>query len=163
MRGFHHGALRTRVNSNLLDPHDLPGRKIGVRAYSQTTGVWLRGILFHQYGIAPDRMQWITTEDAHVPDFVDPDYVHRAPQGVSLTMLWDAGEIEAVIGDSSSSFGATRSVIPDPENAAAHWFESSGVHPVNHVIALRSKLILKFPWIADEIQTLFARATKSTL
>ncbi len=87
MRGFHHGALRTHLTSPIQSPKDLPGRKVGVRAYSQTTGVWLRGILSTQYGIQPNQMAWITTEDAHVPGFVDPAFVERAPQDRSSWAL----------------------------------------------------------------------------
>ena len=45
MRGLHHGALVCRRDSPLRGPADLVGRRIGVRAWSQTTGVWVRGIL----------------------------------------------------------------------------------------------------------------------
>ena len=39
-RGFHHAALQCPVASPLRGPEDLPGKRIGVRAFSQTTGVW---------------------------------------------------------------------------------------------------------------------------
>src|SRR3954468_20041705 len=45
MRGFHHCALVCPTGSSISGPADLRGKRIGVRAYSQTTGVWLRGIL----------------------------------------------------------------------------------------------------------------------
>ena len=44
-RGFHHHALMCPLGSSLRGPEDLKGKRIGVRAFSQTTGVWLRGIL----------------------------------------------------------------------------------------------------------------------
>src|SRR5580704_1369832 len=30
-----------------LDPKDIEGKKVGVRTYAQTTGLWVRGILQH--------------------------------------------------------------------------------------------------------------------
>src|SRR5947209_19152580 len=111
MRGFHHRALRTRIPSHIRQPQDLVGCKVGVRAYSQTTGVWVRGILQQEYGIGADRMTWLTTEDAHVAGFSDPNCVERAPTGATLKSLLSSGEIAAVIGDGSSSFAETRSEI----------------------------------------------------
>src|SRR3981081_4022367 len=47
-----YGMLLVRHDSLLRDPRDLAGRTIGVRAYTQTTGVWLRGMLADQFGLA---------------------------------------------------------------------------------------------------------------
>ena len=55
MRGFHHGALICRGDSPIGGPADLAGKRIGVRAFSQTTGVWLRGILLSEYGVRSPR------------------------------------------------------------------------------------------------------------
>ena len=153
--GFHHDGLRVKIDSPIVTPDDLPGRTIGVRAYSQTTGVWFRGILETEYGIAPNRMRWVTTEDAHVPGFTDPEFVTRAPDRSKLQDLFNTGEIDAAIGDIATNLGQTRSVIPDPERAAAAWSARTGVRPVNHIIALRPGLTEEFPWVAAEITRLF--------
>src|SRR5581483_6334344 len=34
-----------------VTPAELNGKRIGVRSYSQTTGVWLRGIMADEYGV----------------------------------------------------------------------------------------------------------------
>src|SRR5712691_7075632 len=44
-RRFHHGGLLVRPDAGIKGPKDLEGKKVGVRAYSVTTGVWTRGIL----------------------------------------------------------------------------------------------------------------------
>ena len=49
---FQNGALLRRA-ADAFGPGDLAGRRIGVRAYSQTTGLWLRGILQEEHGLAP--------------------------------------------------------------------------------------------------------------
>src|SRR5215472_5098754 len=49
-RGQHH-TIAYNAERGALRPADLPGRRVGVRAYSQTTGVWLRGILANDYGV----------------------------------------------------------------------------------------------------------------
>ena len=155
MRGFHHGALRTLNSSRIRSPEDLIGSTVGVRSYSQTTGVWVRGILDREYGVRPDQVRWLTMEDAHVPGFSDPSYVERAPSGAVLQNLLTSGEISAAIGDGSTSFPESRSVIRDPNQAAAEWQAKTGVHPVNHVIALRREFIEQEFLIANELQRMF--------
>src|SRR6185312_11967454 len=46
---FQQSALLCRAGSDIRGPADLAGRRVGVRAYSQTTGMWLRGILADEY------------------------------------------------------------------------------------------------------------------
>jgi 4,5-dihydroxyphthalate decarboxylase len=96
-RGFHHSAMTCLRESDLRGPEDLPGRRVGVRAYSQTTGVWVRGILQSEYGIDPASMTWVTEEDAHVAEYPDPPFVVRAPAGRDLLTMLRAGEIDAVV------------------------------------------------------------------
>ena len=40
-----------RPDANIRQPKDLEGKKVGVRAYSVTTGVWTRGIFVNEYGL----------------------------------------------------------------------------------------------------------------
>ncbi len=97
MRGFHHGALVCPIGSPLRGPAELAGRRIGVRSWSQTTGVWVRAILQHEYGVQPDAVHWVTEEDSHVAEFRDPAFVVRAPVGADLAAMLLDGEIDAGI------------------------------------------------------------------
>src|SRR6185295_14469028 len=49
-----HGTLLYNAARGTLTPSDLPGKRIGVRSYSQTTSTWLRGILQNDYGVDID-------------------------------------------------------------------------------------------------------------
>ena len=74
---FQHGCMLYNAERGSIGPLDLAGRKIAVRAYAQTTGVWLRGILANDYGTNFDRTRWVTFEDAHVTECRDPPGVER--------------------------------------------------------------------------------------
>ena len=41
VRRFHHGGLLVRPDAGIHSPKDLEGKKVGVRAYSVTTGAWI--------------------------------------------------------------------------------------------------------------------------
>src|SRR5262245_41889167 len=113
---FQEPALLCRSDSDIGGPHDLVGRRVGVRAYSQTTGVWLRGILADAHGVRPRDIHWITFEDAHVAEYRDPTWVERAPTGTDLVGMLRQGELDAVIvGNELPNDASLRTVFPDPE------------------------------------------------
>ncbi len=137
-RGFHHAALVCPVGSSLRGPEDLVGKRIGVRAFSQTTGVWLRGILLDEHGIDHRAITWVTEEDAHVLDYRDPPNVVRIAPGQDLKAMLLAGEIDAAIALPGLDAAKVRTVIPDADEAAAGWFHRTGAYPVNHVVCVKT-------------------------
>jgi 4,5-dihydroxyphthalate decarboxylase len=137
-----HSLIVYNAERGSLAPGDLAGRRVGVRSYSVTTGMWLRGILAADYGLDNDRVTWVTFEEAHVAEFRDPPNVERAPAGKELVAMLLAGEIDAaIIGDRSPSDPRLKPLIPDPENAARDWQRRHGgaIH-VNHLVAARDSL-----------------------
>ncbi|WP_428540392.1 ABC transporter substrate-binding protein [Rhodopila sp.] len=158
MRGFHHAALVCPAESTIRRPADLPGKRIGVRAWSQTTGVWVRGILLDDYGVDHRDITWLTEEDAHVQEYNDPPNVHRIAPGADLTAMLQAGEIDAAIALPGLDPAAVRPVIADPMAAASIWFRRTGAYPVNHLLCLRADLIRAHPWLPDELMRLFTAA-----
>ena len=51
MGRFQHGTMLYNSERGTLTPDKLEGRRIGVRSFAQTTGCWLRGILWKDYGV----------------------------------------------------------------------------------------------------------------
>lgn len=158
MRGFHHGALICPVGSAISGPVDLRGKMIGVRAWSQTTGVWVRGILLDEYGVDHHDITWVTAEDAHVAEYADPPNVVRMAPGQDLKAMLLAGEIDAGIAVAGIEPGAVRPVIADPMGAAAAWFAKTGVYPVNHLLGVKTALVDAHPWLPAELMRLFVAA-----
>src|SRR5262249_38280079 len=135
---FQQGCLIARRSHSSSTPADLAGRRIAVRAYSQTTGVWLRGILENDYGLAAVAMRWITQEGAHVAEYRDPPWVERAPSGHSFVDLLRNREVDAAIfGNDLPDDPDFAPVIADPDAAAREWYAKHGVVPINHILVLR--------------------------
>jgi 4,5-dihydroxyphthalate decarboxylase len=158
MRGFHHAALVCPVGSAINRPADLRGKKIGVRAWSQTTGVWVRGILLHDYGVDHRDITWVTGEDAHVQEHVDPPNVVRIAPGQDLRAMLLAREIDAAIGLAGIEPGAVRPVIADPMAAAAAWFAKTGAYPVNHLLCVKTAVVQAATWLPGELMLMFVAA-----
>ena len=159
-RDFHHGAIVCAKGSTLRGPKDLVGRKVGVRAYSVTTGVWVRGILKEEYGADYASMTWVTQEDAHVAEYRDPPNVVRAAPGKDLRAMLLAGEIDAAVALRPPNPDGVRTVIPDADQAAAAWYRKTGVYPVNHVVSLKTELLRAHPWLGAELFALFKEAKR---
>src|SRR6266568_244262 len=95
MRRFHHGGFVVRPEAGIKAPKDLEGKKVGVRAYSVTTGVWTRGIFVNEYGLDSSKVTWVVDDEEHVATLKLPANVIHAPQGKSLQSMMKAGELQA--------------------------------------------------------------------
>jgi 4,5-dihydroxyphthalate decarboxylase len=158
---FQHDHL-VCLADNPIGPGDLAGKRIGVRTYAQTTGVWLRGILADQYDVPLDEVQWVSIEDGHLAEFRDPEQVERAPEGSKLVELLYAGELDAVImGQDLPDDPRLVPVIPEPKAAAEDWYRRENAVPINHMVVVRADLAAERPGLTDDLFDLFARAKKN--
>src|SRR5512132_4445613 len=149
---FQHGTMLFNAEREKLAPADLPGKRIGVRSYSQTTGVWLRGILQNDYGVDLSGVQWVTFEDGHVAEAGDPPGVIRARNDQDITAMLIAGELDAAIyGAALPKDPRLQSVIKDPENAAKSWYAKQGLVPVNHMVVVTEELARSNPQAVAEL------------
>jgi 4,5-dihydroxyphthalate decarboxylase len=144
--------LLCRRDSPIQGPRDLAGRTLGVRAYTQTTGTWLRGILHDQFGVDLGSLRWVTFEPAHVDGYADPPNCRRAPDGSTLLEMTLAGEVDAAGG--VDPHPDLRCVVADVEAAEAEF----GLAPINHTLVVRSTLDDAFPWLAGELFQTFSEA-----
>jgi 4,5-dihydroxyphthalate decarboxylase len=157
---FQHHCMLYNSERGTLTPQTLAGRRVGVRAWSQTTGVWLRGILANDYGVDLDRVRWVTFEDAHVAEYRDPPRIERAEGDLTAMLL--AGEIDAAIyGAELPPDPRLKSVIPQPETAAQAWYRKHGAAPVNHLVAVKSELVRSRPQLVAEVCRLLAAAKRA--
>jgi 4,5-dihydroxyphthalate decarboxylase len=153
-----HTNLVCAANGPIATPADLDGRKVGVRAYAQTSGVWVRGVLASEYGVDLDSITWGTMEDAHLPQYVDPENTKRYAAPPALRELMMDGEFAAIMGERVVDPNGVRPVIADATEAAHAWIERTGIQPINHILAVRNELTDAHPWLAAELFALFDRA-----
>jgi 4,5-dihydroxyphthalate decarboxylase len=159
---FQHHCMLYNAERGALTPQTLAGRRAAVRAYSQTTGVWLRGILANDYGLDLDSVRWVTFEDAHVAEYRDPPQIERAAAGKEMTGMLLAGEIDAAIyGLELPPDPRLRSLIPEPEAASQAWYRKHGVTPVNHLVVAKSDLVRTRPHVVAEVYRLLSAAKRA--
>ncbi len=145
-----------------LRPQDLPGRRVGVRSYTVTTGVWVRGILQDLYGVDPESINWITFEEAHVAEFRDPPQITRAPTGKQIVQMLLDGEIDAAIVGDKLPVARLKQLVPDAEKQNELWARTHGGVPINHLVVVRESLVASRPDAVKEIYRLLRASRQAT-
>ncbi len=177
MRRFHHGGFVVNPKSGIKAPKDLEGKKVGVRAYSVTTGVWTRGIFINEYGLDSSKVTWVVDDEEHVTTLKPPPNVVHASEGKSLAGMMGAGELQAAfsgpagIGRAGPPTGAWEKggqastevypeLIPDVAKTEADWFRRTGIYPIHGLVVVRSEVLWKHPWVARALYDAFIDAKK---
>jgi 4,5-dihydroxyphthalate decarboxylase len=152
-------GLVTAEDSPITDPRELAGKTLGIRSYTQTSGVWVRGILQDGFGLDLGSLKWVTFEGAHLNEYTDPPNVTRAESDKNMLDMVKSGELAAAIGLPAGS--GVRSLVPDAAKAEAEWAQKAGVRTVNHIVVVRQDLVDKDPQLKQKLTDLFERARGS--
>ena len=154
---FHHHSLTRYPGSQEISPADLSGMRVGVRAYSQTTGLWVRGILQEEFGVPASDVTWVTTEEPHVQEYVEPKNVERV-EGKELDLLKRGEVVAAVLGPPAldDAEGPLVTIIPNWREAEEAWGKRHGTVPINHMLTISRDLVNRDPETAAKIYTAFA-------
>lgn len=137
---FQHPFLVYNAERGVLRPQDLAGRRIGIRSWTVTTVTWLRGMLA-ELGVDPASVTWISSEEPHVAEFVDPPSVQHAPAGATLPELLLSGAVDAAILAEPADDPRIRTLFEDPHAAAAAWQRAhDGALQINHMVVVKAAL-----------------------
>jgi len=118
-------------------PADLEGKRVAVRAFSQTTGAWVRTILDTEYGVDCTKIEWITQEASHVAGAPEPAFVVRDPNGASPLDLIKQGAVDAAIfGNDLPNEPWAKPIIVNPAKAGKTSLKETGIIQINHIIAV---------------------------
>lgn len=159
-RGQHH-TIAYNPERGALKPSDLTGKRVGVRAYTQTTGAWVRGFLADDYGVDPLKVKWVTFEDPHVAEYKDPDFVTRAPTGKELAQMLLDGEIDAAIVGDKIPDPRLKPLIPDADAVARKWAETHGGVPINHMMVVRDSISKSRPDVVKEVYRMLLESRRA--
>jgi 4,5-dihydroxyphthalate decarboxylase len=174
MRRFHHGGFLVRPDADIRVPKDLEGKRVGVRAYSVTTGVWTRGIFVNEYGLDSSKVTWVVDDEEHVATLkLPPNVVHAGP-GQSLQSMMASGEIQAGfagpagVGRSgppisgwdqaspaAAAAGTYPELIADVEQVEAEWFRRTGIYPIHGLVVVKDEHLWNHPWLAQALMDAF--------
>ena len=144
-----------------MKPSDLNGKRFGVRSYTQTTGIWVRGILAEDYGVDWSKVRIITMEDPHVAEYKDPPFVERAPATKELPKMLIEGEVDAALIGDKFPDPRFKTLVPDADAANKKWAEKNGGVPVNHMLVIRESIAKSRPDVVKEVFRVFREARQA--
>jgi 4,5-dihydroxyphthalate decarboxylase len=161
-RVFRHSAIYLAERSNIRQPKDLEGRKVGIPEWAQTAGIYVRGLLQHEYGVDLARIQWYQA-GVRQPGRIEKVKLHLR-EGLRITAVPDKslagmlanGELDAVI---SARDPGGRRLFEDYVSVEEKYFRKTGIYPIMHVVVLRRESYERDRWIAMNLFKAF-EATK---
>ncbi len=162
-RVFRHGFIFINEKSGIQKPSDLSGKRIGVQEYRQTAGVWVRGILQHEYGVDLDSVRWVEG-GVNTPRPEDDDMDLRPLGGMQIDIIppdqclsdqLESGQIDAYFGarrpDSFDRGKNVKRLFPEYRQEEKAYYKRTGFHPIMHTIVIREDLHEQNPWVAESL------------
>jgi 4,5-dihydroxyphthalate decarboxylase len=168
-RTFRQRCVFINTGSGIERPQDLRGKRMGVPEYSMTAAVWLRGLLQHEYGVAPSEIEWVQAgeEEPGRKDRVD----FQMPSGVrlqskpdkTLNEMIESGEVDAMMSPRMPSCflngsPRVRRLFPSYKRVEMEYFNKTGLFPIMHLIVIKRSIYEKERWIAQALYKAFCAA-----
>jgi 4,5-dihydroxyphthalate decarboxylase len=174
VRRFHHSGLLVRPDAGIKTPKDLEGKKVGVRAYSVTTGVWTRQVLMDEFDLDSSKVTWVVDDEEHVTQLKLPPNVIHATRPLA-DMMAD-GELVAGFGG-AAGIGRTGNpttgwkeveadypdLFPNAAEIEAEYYQRTGVYPMHGTIVVKDSVLAEHPWVAKSIFNAFDQAKQDYL
>lgn len=173
-RAFRHGAIFVRADGPVDDPGGLAGGRIGVPEWTQTATVYARGALQHSYGLDLKGIEWFqggTNEPGRIEGIA-----LTPPEGFSLTAVPDRslndmlveGELDAVIAAHppvafERRTGRVVRLFTDYRAVEEAYYRDTAIFPIMHVVAIRSDVLERHPWVAMNLYSAFREAKRRSL
>ena len=173
-RVFRHAAFYVRADGLVREPADLAGRRVGVPEWIQTAGVYARGVLQDQYGVALADVQWVQggVNEAGREELVAP----KLPPGVAIEAVSDRtlqdmladGDLDAVISARPpqrflDGDPRIRRLLDDARAVEEAHYRETGIFPIMHTVAIRTEVLDENPWVAGNLLTAFTEAKERSL
>ena len=168
-RLFRHSAIYVRTDRGIAAPRDLEGKTVGLPEWAQTAGVYVRGMLADQYGLALDKVRWVQAgvnesgRTEKVRFELPAHYHYEARSEASISDMLVSGEIDAAItAKPPASFIDARAPVarlfPDFQRVEQDYFDATGIFPIMHLVSMRRAVFDACPWVARSLQTAFGAA-----
>ncbi|MET0922977.1 MAG: hypothetical protein ABWY47_07575, partial [Xanthobacteraceae bacterium] len=163
-RRFRHGFIFVNTGKGIAKPTDLIGRKVGSKGYLFTAGLWMRGILEHDYGVPHRSINWLSELDEDVDFTPPPDLkITQVPQDASLEDMLVAGEIDALLSPDLIKpllAGDPRvgRLFADYKQEEIAFYRRTGIFPIMHVVGIKQEIVEKYPWVAVNMYKAFEEA-----
>jgi hypothetical protein len=178
VRAFRHSAIYVNAASGIREPRDLIGKRVGEYGfYGHDGGLWPKGILGSEYGVAHDTWTYFFGGVGRpaIPHSWVPS---RPPAGIkggehigterTLDAMLEAGEIDGLVSAITPpavlrGSNTMRRLFDDVDAVEREYFRSTGIFPIMHTLVIRKDVYEQHAWIAPALYSAFKEAKSLAL
>lgn len=164
-RRFRHSYIFVNSQAGICQPKDLEGRKVGIRTWQTTAGLWITGLLEEHYGVDIAAIRWYRQDVEDIPFSLPAEFsLTQLGPDQNLNQMLVAGEVDGLIfPELPSAFKQgqprVRRLFEDAKTEEQRFYRATGLFPLMHTVVINEKLLDRYPWLAQSMLKAF-RASK---
>lgn len=159
LRTFRHKSIFINTEAGIEHPSDLKGRRVATPGFSQTSLVWIRGIMQDEYGVRPEDIEWIVsaqdsgaalsgTVSKNENVFPEGLNIRTGPEGKDESDLLVDGDVDALFHALEprafvEGNPKVARLFSDVRSVEQAYFEKTGIFPIMHAVAVRNDFVEK--------------------
>ena len=167
---FRHDCIYVRPDAGINEPADLRGKRIGLPQYSSTAGVFIKGLMQHEYGVSPQQMTWFMGgQDTPAPaplvplDLPADIHLEFIPEDKTLEGMLADGELDALFATYIPNLFLSGSptiarLFPNFKEVEQDYYRRTGIFPIMHTVVIREDVHREHPWVAASLYDAFSQA-----
>ena len=166
-RRFRHGFVFVNVNKAIRKPTDLIGRKVGLRNYSATSNLWVRGILEHEFQVPHRKIEWHKQDEEEIELTLPRELsLQMIPSGKSVERMVAEGELDALIHPELIQPILDRDprvarLFPKYKELEIEYYQRTGIFPIMQTTAIKLDIVERYPWVPTSLFQAFEKAKQA--
>jgi len=164
-RRFRHSYIFVNAQAGIDTPKQLEGRRVGIRTWQTTAGMWTHGILEEHYGVDTRTIHWYRQDEEDIPFTLPSEFdLTQVEPTQNLNEMLVEGSVDALIyPEIPSAFKKgdprVRRLFPGQKAEEQRYFRETGLFPLMHTVVVKEDLLERCPWVATSMLKAF-RASK---
>ncbi|MBI4524485.1 MAG: hypothetical protein HY695_11825 [Deltaproteobacteria bacterium] len=164
-RMFLHRFIYCHTGAKIYSLEDLRAKQVGIIRPSNMLGLWLRGLLRHDFGIDSHQVRWIAERGDVVKGASGAKFsCQTVPSGKTLEGLLSEGKIDALVVPEllRSNIPGIKRLFPDYKTEEAQYYKKTRMFPIMHLIVLKQDVLKKEPSAAVKLVEAFREAKRQS-
>lgn len=158
-RRFLQPCVAFAPSMHIESPLDLRGKRVALPQFWMTSSMWHRGLLVHEYGIAAQEVDWVTTQPERLDVGFSPGVRVTRIDDRPLPSLLADGTVDAIFAPRPPARdGKLAFLFDDPVGTALEYRRRTGIYPLLHTIVVRGPLLREEPGLGAALYDLFVRS-----
>jgi 4,5-dihydroxyphthalate decarboxylase len=166
-RVFRHSYIWVNTQADITQPADLKGKRVGIADYSMTALLFVRGLLQHEYGVAPEDIHWFRRRSEHVAIQIPSNVrIDNIAKDQTLDDWLETGQLDAVAVTSPpraflQGSPQVRRLFAQCREVEAEYYRRTKIFPIMHMMVIRRAVYEQDPSLALRLTEGFEAAKQS--